>query len=776
MGYEKTIDKLELNEIRRLLQSHCGHPLSRRWALEDPLAATFAQAEDRLHETSSAMELMRTHPDLPSGSLPDMDSSMEKLGLGYQLNPVDLWYLLLLLRKVREIKRYFEKDIVNPVFNRIVSGLTDVAYLKERLEEVVDEGGEIKDTATPLLKEIRTKIRHRNGDMRKTLEIMLKRSTILPSLQEAVVVQRGEAYCLSVKKEFAYRISGTIMDTSATGSTVFIEPTEIATIRGELNLLHREEGIEIEGILRQVSELARIDQLEVEIDYRNLGAYDYFLARASVTKEYRGYVPKINEGGIIRLRQARHPLLFGNVVSNDVLLGDTFNHLIISGPNTGGKTVLLKMVGLFAYMVSLGLGLSVAEGSEMAWFRKVYADIGDEQSIANSLSTFSGHMKNIKEMLEDSDSSTLLLFDELGNGTDPKEGSGLAMAILEEVHRRGAHSITTTHYGELKVFAFNQKGFSNASMAFDVQTFEPSYRLILGTPGASLGIEVARRMGLSNAVVEHAKMHLDQRELDAGSLLEALENERSILAERTRAVEMEYHEASTLKEEIRKEQERLEKKSSQQADQIVEKARRLLEDARIESEKLIRELKAMKANGPEQSNRIRQELRQMENELFQKKTIAQGNTKHLEKGWKVRVISSDKIGVVLEADDIKRIGLVQIGALRISLPYGDLVPSGDNGKDQGNHGYQLERVIIKKKVPLELDVRGLTVDEALDQIGKYLDEALLARYPSVRIIHGMGTGALRKGIWAYLKGLSSIQSYRYGDASEGSIGATVIQF
>lgn len=773
MSYEKTIKKLELVVIRERLAAHCGHPLSRRMALEQPLAESFTQAEDRLYETASALEILREWPDVPDGSLPDMEDAMTKIATGSTLNVTDLAHLQTLLKASRSLLRYFKDGLENPVFHRLLQGVHEVPELRERITLILDENGLIRDAASEALNGIRKRIRSRSGEIRRILDGYLKKAAVQPWLQDSVIVRRGESYCLSVKREYAYRIPGVIEDTSSSGSTVFLEPLDVANVRAELNLLRREEQEEIERILTEVSRHAHVQKDELQSSFVSLGELNFHLARALFTRSFKGFVPAINDRGIIRLREARHPLLFGKVVSNDITLGEGTSHLVISGPNTGGKTVLLKMIGLFSLMLSLGLGLPAGEGSEMAWFRRVYADIGDEQSIENSLSTFSGHMYNIRSMIEEAGPDSLLLFDELGNGTDPKEGSSLAMAILGYIHAKGCRSVTTTHYGELKVFAYNTPGFANASMAFDVDTFEPSYKLVIGTPGASLGIEVARRCGLDPSIIQGARDRLDKSELETGQLLEALERERSGLeARRKNAARLE-SELELLKEQLRKEREKLKEKADQQAARNLERSRELLENARREAEEIIRELKDRMANSPELANRARKRLEEMEGEVDrQARQRPASGTSTLFKGQEVQILSLNNFGEVLDADDEKAMAVVKVGILKVTLPYGDLVPKA-SGKQES---YRIEKDLRKTHVPMELDLRGMTVDEALTRLEKYLDEAVLSRYPQVRIIHGMGTGALKKAVWEYLKGVRIVKSYRYGDSSEGSIGATVVTF
>ncbi len=772
MVTEKTMVKLEFPAIREGLAAITSHPLSRIWAREMPLASSFHQCEDRLYETQNAMELLRTHPDCPMGSLPDMEEAMAKGSKGFLLSSLDLWHDYLLLKEAWKIQNYFQKTQASPLIEGLLKGIADIPYLRERLEKTVEAGGLVRDQATPVLAGIRRNLRGKSAEIRKVMDRMLKSSVLQSYLQEALVVRRGESFCLSVKREYAGKIPGVIVDTSASGNTLFIEPSEAVRLRGEVNLLKKEEEREIEAILRELSSLIHVEKDSLLLTFETMGRYNLYLSRALYTRQFKGFVPLVNEEGRIRLREARHPLLTGTVVSNDFFLGEGYRHLIISGPNTGGKTVLLKMIGLFALMISIGLGLPAGEGSEMSYFREVLADIGDEQSIENSLSTFSGHMFNVREMLEAAGPETLLLFDELGNGTDPKEGSSLAMAILRAVRNKGSHSITTTHYGELKVFAYNEASFQNASMAFDIHTFTPSYKLLTGTPGASLGIEVARRCGLPPGIIAEAKESLEKEDLEAADLLQALEEERSRLAEVRREAEKEARERARIQEELLQEKEALKAQARERLEKSQEKARRLLEEVRAEAEAVIRSLKEQQKNNPEISNRARKRLDRLEEELQPEKDeeVISG-TAHLAPGEAVKVLSLEKEAMVLEADDSKQTALVQIGIMKMNLPYQDLLGITDPKRE----AYRIQRVLAPKRVPMEIDLRGMTVDEALDALEKYLDDAILSRYPSVRIIHGMGTGALRKGIWEYLKGQKGVRSFRYGDASEGSIGATVVE-
>ena len=774
---DKSIAKLELYRIKEEVLKYASHPLSVRWLKDLDLAKDYNQCEDRLFETASGLELLRLFPDLPTGSVPDMSNTLSKIEAGYILNPQDVFYVYHLLINSSKVIRYFSNREIGQVFNRILLLLNETKDLENKIAEILDEKGEIKDNASPGLQTIRKELKAKSSSIRKTVENILKKKTYQQYLQDEVIVRKGESYCLSVKKEFGYKIPGIVEDTSASGNTVFIEPIEIRNLRSDIKLLEKKEKEEINEILKNISNFIFAEKDIIQNNFQNLGEYNFILAKAFYTKSIKGIIPILNPERIVDLRNCRHPLLTGNIISNNLIIGNGYRHIIISGPNTGGKTVFLKMIGLFSLMVSLGLGIIAAEGSKMAYFNKIYVDLGDEQSIENSLSTFSGHMYNVREMIDNADENTLLLFDELGNGTDPSEGGSLGMSILEYIDKVGVYSITTTHYSALKVFAYNHKNFINASMSFDLNTLEPTYILNIGTPGASLGIEVAKRCGIKAEIIEEAKSKLSQEELQVAGLIEELEGIRGEIEENRKTIARENEVIQEIKRELHNKLNKLNNEGEKKIKSNIEKSQELLQDLRKDAEEIIKELKEQKSFNPEATNIIRQKIKQLESDnkahqpVFQIEKVEKVSS--LNKGDKVKVISLAKEGEVIAADNKKKKALINIEGIKINIDYDNMEYIA---KIKYNEEISIAKVISNKRVPLEIDLRGKYLDDALYDLERYLDQVILCRYPSIRIIHGIGTGVLKKGIWEYLKTLPYVTSFRYGDASEGSIGATVVYF
>ena len=774
---EKSIIKLELPKIKRELLKFAGHPLSKKWIEELDLAKNFSQCEDRLFNTGKGLELLRLYPDLPLGELPEMEAALKKIEASYILNSKDIFNIHILLLTIGKVIAYFSNKETNQVFQRIIKLLEEVKNLERQIDKIVDEYGSIKDSASLNLARIRKELKNKSSGIRRTIENILKKKTYQSYLQDEVVVKKGDSYCLSVKKEFAYKVPGVIEYTSASGSTVFIEPSEVRNIRSEIKLLEKKEKEEINLILKEISSYIFVEKDSIKNNFNYLAEYNFILAKARYTNSIKGNIPILREEKIIDLRHSRHPLLTGEVISNNLSLGESYRHIIISGPNTGGKTVLLKMVGLFALMISLGLGITAAEGSIMAYFKNVFVDLGDEQSIENSLSTFSGHMYNVREMIENSDEDTLLLFDELGNGTDPSEGASLGMSILEHIDRLGVRSITTTHYGALKIFAYNNKNFANASISFDLKTLEPTYKLNIGTPGASLGIEVARRCGISLDIVEEAKDKLNKEEMEVSGLIKELEGIRGKIEENRTEIAKEKKIAEELRGTLERKLEKLNSEGEKKIKENVEKSQDLLQNLRIEAEEIIKELKKQKSFNPEASNKIREKIEDLNKSAEdyginkEEKDFKVVDT--LDSGDKVKIYSLAKEGEIVTADNKKKAAVVNIEGIKITIPYSDMLLIKEIKQTEV---ISIGKVTRCKDVPLEIDLRGKYLDEALYELEKYLDQAILCRYPSIRIIHGIGTGVLKKGIWDYLKKLPYVTSFRYGDLSEGSIGATVLYF
>ncbi|AEN87398.1 MutS2 family protein [Priestia megaterium WSH-002] len=654
--------------------------------------------------------------------------------------------------------------------------------VEQTIKMSIDENGTVLDGASDQLRGIRQKLRSTESRIREKLESLIRSSSAQKMLSDAIVTIRNERFVIPVKQEYRSAYGGIVHDQSSSGATLFIEPQAIVTLNNELQEAKVKEKQEIERILIaltvQVAEVAN----ELRQNVYLLGELDFMFAKGRYSHELKASKPKMNDRGYIKLVKAKHPLIAQeDVVANDIELGDQYTSIVITGPNTGGKTVTLKTLGLFTLMAQAGLQIPALDGSEMAVFKHVFADIGDEQSIEQSLSTFSSHMVNIVDILQKVDHESLVLFDELGAGTDPQEGAALAISILDQVYERGARVVATTHYPELKAYGYNREGVVNASVEFDIETLSPTYKLLIGVPGRSNAFEISKRLGLSAEVIERAKGYI-------GSETNKVENMIASLEDSRRQSEHELEEA----EELRKEAQKLHKELQSQIIEFNEKRDKLYEKA---EEKAQATVKA----ASEEAEKIISDLRKMsqknhalvkEHELIEARKRLEDAVPTLEKSKKKPAVPKKQERTLQAGDEVKVLSWGQKGTLveRVS-----------------NNEWQVQMGIMKMKVKekdleyisspkpvetkplatvkgkdyhvnLELDLRGERYENALIRVEKYIDDALLANYPRVSIIHGKGTGALRKGVQEYLKNHRSVKNIRFGEASEGGSGVTVVEF
>jgi DNA mismatch repair protein MutS2 len=646
----------------------------------------------------------------------------------------------------------------------------------------IDENGTVLDGASDQLRGIRQKLRSTESRIREKLESLIRSSSAQKMLSDAIVTIRNERFVIPVKQEYRSAYGGIVHDQSSSGATLFIEPQAIVTLNNELQEAKVKEKQEIERILIaltvQVAEVAN----ELRQNVYLLGELDFMFAKGRYSHELKASKPKMNDRGYIKLVKAKHPLIAQeDVVANDIELGDQYTSIVITGPNTGGKTVTLKTLGLFTLMAQAGLQIPALDGSEMAVFKHVFADIGDEQSIEQSLSTFSSHMVNIVDILQKVDHESLVLFDELGAGTDPQEGAALAISILDQVYERGARVVATTHYPELKAYGYNREGVVNASVEFDIETLSPTYKLLIGVPGRSNAFEISKRLGLSAEVIERAKGYI-------GSETNKVENMIASLEDSRRQSEHELEEA----EELRKEAQKLHKELQSQIIEFNEKRDKLYEKAEEkdqatvkaaseEAEKIISDLRKMsqKNHALVKEHELIEARKRLEDavptlEKSKKKPAApKKQERTLQAGDEVKVLSWGQKGTLVERVSNNE-WQVQMGIMKMKVKEKDLEyissPKPVETKPLAT---------VKGKdyhVNLELDLRGERYENALIRVEKYIDDALLANYPRVSIIHGKGTGALRKGVQEYLKNHRSVKNIRFGEASEGGSGVTVVEF
>ena len=705
----------------------------------------------------------------------------------------ELLKLASFLDNVNRIKTYGKKereDLPNDSLDAYFEGLTPMTQLANEINRCILSEEEMADDASPRLKSIRRSKLSTNEKIHSQLTSMVN-GAYRTFLQDAVITMRDNRYCIPVKAEYKSQVSGMVHDQSSTGSTFFIEPAAVVNLNNQLKELDLQEQEEIEVILGDLSSQAAVHTSELAADQKIMTTLDFIFAKAKLAMEQNATEPIFNTEHYIQIRKGRHPLLDKKkAVPIDVRLGKDFDLLVITGPNTGGKTVSLKTVGLFTLMGQAGLHIPALDRSELSIFSEVYADIGDEQSIEQSLSTFSSHMTRVVHILQHADADSLCLFDELGAGTDPTEGAALAIAILNYLHDRGIRTMATTHYSELKIYALSTNFVENACCEFDVETLRPTYRLLIGIPGKSNAFAISSKLGLSDEIIHAAKEQISKEDESFEDVIADLEQSRV-------TIEKEQQEIAEYKERIRTLQEQLQKKNEkidQAKDKILrdanEKARAILQEAKDVADETIRDFNKAGASADiKELEKKRQKVRDKINEKNGK--LALGNNqkkpanqktvdpKKLKKGDSVKIISMNLKGIVNTLPDARGNLFVQCGIMRMQTNINDLVPV----KEETITAPALQRTNTGKlkmsksfSVSSEINLLGCTVDEAIAKLDKYLDDAYLAHLPSVRVVHGKGTGALRSAVQSHLKRLKYVKEYRLGEYGEGDAGVTIVTF
>ena len=722
---------------------------------------------------------------------------MKRVAVGAALSIAELLDVANLVKVAENARQYGEqvqdkddlgvstrKDSLTGYFE----SLMPLEHLSREINRCILSEDEIADDASSALKEIRRNMKAANSKVHEVLNGIVSKQTNQSMLQDSIVTMRNGRYCIPVKSEYKGQFPGMVHDQSSTGSTFFIEPMAVVNLNNELKELAAQEAMEIEKILARLSEEVALSKESIETDVEILTKLDFIFAKASFAKSYDGTEPEFNDKGIVNIKKGRHPLLEKHtVVPVDIRLGEDFTMLIITGPNTGGKTVSLKTLGLFTLMGQSGLHIPAFQGSKLAVFRDVFADIGDEQSIEQSLSTFSSHMTNIVYIMKHAAKDTLVLFDELGGGTDPVEGSALAIAILNDLHNRDIRCMATTHYSELKTFAMTTEGIENACCEFDVETLSPTYHLLIGIPGKSNAFAIAKKLGLAGHVIESAKSQIDSSTVDMETLLADLEKSK-------RTIEQEQAEIAANKEEIQKLKDRLASKNEhieQRKQDILrnarEEAREILEEAKAFADESIRKYnnwdkKPQSANNKEMEKargEIRDKLNAVNGKLDYKKPNRKSKAKpedfHL--GDSVHVISLNLDGIVRSLPNQKNEITVQMGILQSTVKISDVEIVKEEKKQSKQQKTAQYRASVNKSMNIkpEINLLGMTVDEAVTALDKYLDDACLSHLNQVRVVHGKGTGALRKGIHEYLKRQSYVKSFRLGEFGEGDAGVTIVE-
>ncbi|MGN2271364.1 endonuclease MutS2 [Priestia megaterium] len=778
---------LEFNKVKEQLQKKVASSLGREKVANLIPSTQYEEVAKWQEATDEATTVLRLRGNVPLGGIFDVRPSVKRAEIGGTLSSNELLDVASTIYAARQVKQFIEQlvedeDLQLPIITEHIEKLMPLPEVEQTIKMSIDENGTVLDGASDQLRGIRQKLRSTESRIREKLESLIRSSSAQKMLSDAIVTIRNERFVIPVKQEYRSAYGGIVHDQSSSGATLFIEPQAIVTLNNELQEAKVKEKQEIERILIaltvQVAEVAN----ELRQNVYLLGELDFMFAKGRYSHELKASKPKMNDRGYIKLVKAKHPLIAQeDVVANDIELGDQYTSIVITGPNTGGKTVTLKTLGLFTLMAQAGLQIPALDGSEMAVFKHVFADIGDEQSIEQSLSTFSSHMVNIVDILQKVDHESLVLFDELGAGTDPQEGAALAISILDQVYERGARVVATTHYPELKAYGYNREGVVNASVEFDIETLSPTYKLLIGVPGRSNAFEISKRLGLSAEVIERAKGYI-------GSETNKVENMIASLEDSRRQSEHELEEA----EELRKEAQKLHKELQSQIiefnekrdklyEKAEEKAQATVQAASEEAEKIISDLRKMsqKNHALVKEHELIEARKRLEDAVptleksKKKPAVPKKQERTLQAGDEVKVLSWGQKGTLVEQVSNNE-WQVQMGIMKMKVKEKDLQYISSPKPVETK-----PLAMVKGKdyhVNLELDLRGERYENALIRVEKYIDDALLANYPRVSIIHGKGTGALRKGVQEYLKNHRSVKNIRFGEASEGGSGVTVVEF
>lgn len=832
---QKALKTLEYTKIITQLESHAASPLGKSLCRELSPSSDLEEIRTRQAQTTDAVNRVRLKGSVSFSGLREIGGSLKRLEIGSSLSIPELLSISSVLTVASRAKAYGRRDTESPpVFtprfpgqkppkqaevaeyvpdslDPLFQSIEPLTPLDNEIKRCILSEDEIADEASPGLSRVRRSIKAAADRIHTQLNSILNSHRTY--LQDAVITMRDGRYCLPVKAEYKNQVSGMVHDQSATGSTLFIEPMAIVKLNNEIRELEIQEQKEIEAVLASLSNEAAPHIEELRLNMELLAQLDFIFAKAALSRQYRCSAPVFNDKGRIHIKDGRHPLLDPQkVVPINIWLGKNFDLLIVTGPNTGGKTVSLKTVGLFTLMGQAGLHIPAWEGSELAVFDEVFADIGDEQSIEQSLSTFSAHMTNIVSILQQADSRSLCLFDELGAGTDPTEGAALAIAVLSFLHNMKCHTMATTHYSELKVFALTTPGVENACCEFSVETLQPTYRLLIGIPGKSNAFAISKKLGLPDFIIEDAKSHLEAKDESFEDLLASLETSRVTIEKEQEEIRSYKEEIAQLKSRLTQKEERLDERKDKLIRNASEEAQRILREAKETADQTIREINRLASEsgvGKEleaQRAKLREQIKKTDDKLAVK---AKGpsqpiSPKKLKIGDGVKVLSMNLKGTVSTLPDAKGDLFVQMGILRSRVNIRDLelireddisATLGDGSsrtyggtaagskakktfsqaKGNGSGSGQI-RMSKSFSVGTEVNLIGMTTDEAVPAMEKYLDDAYLAHMPSVRVVHGRGTGALKNACHKRLRQLKYVKDFRLGEFGEGGTGVTIVTF
>lgn len=789
---QKALSSLEYPKIIERLIEKASSPMGKELCRKLQPSTDINKIRLMQTQTKDALTRLFQKGSVSFGSVKDIRGSLKRLEIGSSLGIMEILSVCALLENTSRVKAYSRgdrSDLPSDSLDSMFEQLAPLTPLSSEIRRCILSEDEISDDASPALRQVRRNMKVTNDRIHTQLSGLVN-GNARTYLQDSVITMRNGRYCIPVKAEYKGQVPGMIHDQSSTGSTLFIEPMAVVKLNNDMRELELQEQKEIEIILAGLSEQIAEEREAIALNLELMVQLDFIFARAGLAMDMNGSEPVFNEEGRVLLKKARHPLISKKkVVPIDIRLGDDFDLLIITGPNTGGKTVSLKTVGLLTLMGQAGLHIPALDRSELAIFHEIYADIGDEQSIEQSLSTFSSHMTNIVSFLEKADSRSLVLFDELGAGTDPTEGAALAISILSYLHDKGIRTMATTHYSELKVYALSTPGVENACCEFSVETLRPTYRLLIGIPGKSNAFAISSKLGLSDQIIERAKEQISEQDESFEDVLSSLEENRVTIENERLEIARYKEEIKTLKAQLESRQEKLDAQRDRILRQANEEAHKVLEEAKEYADQTMKLFHKFQKNNVDTSavERERQELRKRMNKAEKnmsdrqetKKPKKQLTAKDIRPGDSVKVLSMNLKGTVGSRPDSKGFLFVQMGIIRSKVHLSDLELVDEpviTTPSLQKTGAGKIRMSKSASVSTEINLLGRTVDEAIAELDKYLDNAYIAHLKSVRIVHGKGTGALRKGIHDYLRRQKHVSSFRLGEFGEGDAGVTIVDF
>lgn len=789
----RALHTLDYEKVIAQITSFAATPLGKEKVKQLSPLSNLEKVQRSLEATAEGRAVLQYKSDVPFGGIRDIRPYLKRANIGAVLSPEELLDIASTIAGARRLKRFLlnvtdETDLALPVMVHWAGQITELKQVQASIAACIDARGEVVDQASDELRRIRAGIRRTEREIREKLEHIIRSSRYAPMLQEAIVTLRGDRYVIPVKQAHRTQFGGIVHDQSASGATVFIEPRAVVSLNHKLREWQLKEEREIERLLRELSRTVATAYDALQVNVQALAELDFIFAKAAYAMDTEAARPRLNDSGVIRLKGARHPLIpKQEVVPIDVELGDQFTTLVVTGPNTGGKTVALKTIGLLTLMAMSGLYIPAEDGSEMAVFKQVFADIGDEQSIEQNLSTFSGHMTNIIRILGDLGEGSLILLDELGAGTDPTEGAALAIALLDHIHQHGCRIVATTHYNELKAYAYNRENVMNGSVEFDIETLKPTYRLRLGVPGRSNALAIAERLGMPAQVIDKAKKQLSTDVKRAETMIAELEENRKAAEEDRRKAAALKREMETLRRETEREYEKVESARERLRKQAAEEARDIVKRAQREANDIIQELRKWRAGQVEVKEHQLIDAKKRLDDLEPERDTWRGpqarrsgepekepaaHSLDIRPGDEVFVQSFKRKGHVVQTLEDGELQ-VQLGVMKVNVPRHDVRPIKTPSHREKVQTASVTRA--KDHIALELDLRGLTVEEAVREIDKYMDDAVLAGLNEVTLIHGKGTGALRTGTHAFLRSHRHVKSFRLGREGEGASGVTVVQ-